>query len=637
MQHTSPPVLLLCVCSLAAAVACALQGSWTRNSNKGGDPYAYSRTWTKEAYGGEYHVARSRVGADAMQEKADEVELGYEKPVGGVTTNFVGNHMTQGAIDLVQAELNRPDPYYEARALGAAAARAPRALPQRVEADAEAGADAATGAVVPREEAVSAPERFSWSDEGANVVVRVPEPRLEAAAALAAAQGGGDGAYARVVRKADFSSRGCHVEWSRGQGAPRGAFSLRDTFGALDASACRVAADEAEGEVVVTLAKLSLADAVAPWAALERTGAARAAAEAARGCGGRPMVDARALRRSLKAARAARDRGGPKGDECVARAMAHAAEIAAGGGAAAAPLPAPGGGFSLDGTGPGDDAGDVPEGATVASAADEADERASLGDYDGAVRCYTWALRLAASDVAGGAALKTPAAPAAAGPTPTPASGAGAGTPIETLKTPEGAFATAPSTPATAFATPATAFKTPATALKTPASGTAALAASVASAANGALEELRASLLERRAAALAQLGAFGAVERDCSAALALCPTFAAALLRRAMAREACERYEAAAADARAALAADPSERRASDITRRCASAAAAERTREARLAARHESLSAEALEEARHTIERLRMDGEKEEVLPAAQEGTDYFNTKPGKRPGSIM
>ena len=31
------------------------------------------------------------------------------------------------------------------------------------------------------------------------------------------------------------------------------------------------------------------------------------------------------------------------------------------------------------------------------------------------------------------------------------------------------------------------------------------------------------------------------------------------------------------------------------------------------------------------------MDGEKEEVLPAAQEGTDYFNTKPGKRPGSIM
>ena len=90
-------------------------GTWTRNSTKGGDPYAYSRVWSKEAYGGEYHVARSMDGADAMVENAKEVELGYEKPVGGLTTNFVGNHMTQGAIDLVQAELNRPDPYYEAR------------------------------------------------------------------------------------------------------------------------------------------------------------------------------------------------------------------------------------------------------------------------------------------------------------------------------------------------------------------------------------------------------------------------------------------------------------------------------------------------------------------------------------------
>lgn len=32
-------------------------------------------------------------------------ELGYEKVEVGPTTNFVGNHMTQAAIDLVQAEL----------------------------------------------------------------------------------------------------------------------------------------------------------------------------------------------------------------------------------------------------------------------------------------------------------------------------------------------------------------------------------------------------------------------------------------------------------------------------------------------------------------------------------------------------
>lgn len=37
-----------------------------------------------------------------------QVELGYERVERGPTTNFVGNHMTQGAIDLVQAELARP-------------------------------------------------------------------------------------------------------------------------------------------------------------------------------------------------------------------------------------------------------------------------------------------------------------------------------------------------------------------------------------------------------------------------------------------------------------------------------------------------------------------------------------------------
>ena len=37
-----------------------------------------------------------------------QAELGFEKADTGPTTNFVGNHMTQGAIDLVQAELEGP-------------------------------------------------------------------------------------------------------------------------------------------------------------------------------------------------------------------------------------------------------------------------------------------------------------------------------------------------------------------------------------------------------------------------------------------------------------------------------------------------------------------------------------------------
>ena len=36
-------------------------------------------------------------------------ELGYERVKVGPTTNFVGNHMTQSAIDLVQAHLQKRD------------------------------------------------------------------------------------------------------------------------------------------------------------------------------------------------------------------------------------------------------------------------------------------------------------------------------------------------------------------------------------------------------------------------------------------------------------------------------------------------------------------------------------------------
>jgi hypothetical protein len=44
-------------------------------------------------------------------------ELGYEQPQTGPTTNFVGNHMTQGAIDLVQLQLTRPNPIHQLKKL----------------------------------------------------------------------------------------------------------------------------------------------------------------------------------------------------------------------------------------------------------------------------------------------------------------------------------------------------------------------------------------------------------------------------------------------------------------------------------------------------------------------------------------
>ena len=72
--------------------------------------------WDKKAHGGKYYIStgEKKKGYDALEQTPDGTiikrEPGYEKPQSAHTTNFVGNHMTQGAIDLVQHELTRVDP-----------------------------------------------------------------------------------------------------------------------------------------------------------------------------------------------------------------------------------------------------------------------------------------------------------------------------------------------------------------------------------------------------------------------------------------------------------------------------------------------------------------------------------------------
>ena len=72
--------------------------------------------WDKKAHGGKYYIStgEKKKGYDALEQTPDGTiikrEPGYEKPQSGHTTNFVGNHMTQGAIELVQHELTRVDP-----------------------------------------------------------------------------------------------------------------------------------------------------------------------------------------------------------------------------------------------------------------------------------------------------------------------------------------------------------------------------------------------------------------------------------------------------------------------------------------------------------------------------------------------
>ena len=84
------------------------------------DAHYHENIWTKDPHGGRYRVSTgpaARKGYDALEETPDgakvSAEVGYEKPQVGPTSNFVGNHMTQGAIDLVQGSLVRKDRDHE--------------------------------------------------------------------------------------------------------------------------------------------------------------------------------------------------------------------------------------------------------------------------------------------------------------------------------------------------------------------------------------------------------------------------------------------------------------------------------------------------------------------------------------------
>ncbi|KAL6780147.1 hypothetical protein ACKKBF_B14255 [Auxenochlorella protothecoides x Auxenochlorella symbiontica] len=74
--------------------------------------HRHRQIWTKDAHGGPYKKVNDGKGYDPLLQTPDgkdkEWALGYERVKVGPTTNFVGNHMTQAAIDLVQAHLQPP-------------------------------------------------------------------------------------------------------------------------------------------------------------------------------------------------------------------------------------------------------------------------------------------------------------------------------------------------------------------------------------------------------------------------------------------------------------------------------------------------------------------------------------------------
>lgn len=129
--------------------------------------HLYSDVWTKDPHGGAYRKVGTRDGYDALLERPDgtmkKVDPGYERPQGGPTTNFVGNHMTQGAIDLVQSELVQRDPVYQMQKIRnyQCTYRPPRLLKKEI------------GDIV-REDKLQVLQSYTWRDEGENIVVTVP-------------------------------------------------------------------------------------------------------------------------------------------------------------------------------------------------------------------------------------------------------------------------------------------------------------------------------------------------------------------------------------------------------------------------------------------------------------------------------
>ena len=135
----------------------------------------YPSVWTKDPHGGEYRVDKgpgSRKGYDALEQQSDgrmiERPLGYEKPQTGPTTNFVGNHMTQGAIDLVQYELTKIDPDQEVNRDRLDQARGVQRKPPELISTAKTN----------QSDKVSRIENFTWWDAGEVVHIQIDRKSL---------------------------------------------------------------------------------------------------------------------------------------------------------------------------------------------------------------------------------------------------------------------------------------------------------------------------------------------------------------------------------------------------------------------------------------------------------------------------
>ncbi|PRW56926.1 HSP20-like chaperone [Chlorella sorokiniana] len=152
------------------------------------DREAHSRkqVWTKDAHGGPYRKASAATvqinqGYDPLIQLPDgrdrPADLGYERVKTGPTSNFVGNHMTQGAIDLVQAQLEQPARATLLLGAGSTEPQLPRLLDSS-----ETDAAAAVAGAAPRPL-----QHYRWLDDGGSVRVEVPVDQAQLGCSAAGA------------------------------------------------------------------------------------------------------------------------------------------------------------------------------------------------------------------------------------------------------------------------------------------------------------------------------------------------------------------------------------------------------------------------------------------------------------------
>eukprot|EP00873_Tetraselmis_striata_P007689 jgi/Tetstr1/427953/TSEL_018027.t1 len=259
------------------------------------EEHHHKEIWTKDPHGGSHRKYGNDLteGYDALEMPngvAVTPDIGYEKPQSGPTTNFVGNHMTQGAIDLVQAQLGKEDDAHLLlrdqeydRLFGK-----PKLLPTSQKPSATGDPAPGNALVVADQRVWANVQTYQWADDGSHITITVPPPVPASAA---------------PTIRLSVESRAVLVEisWALKAHTSDWVFRLRRTYGELRSDGCLAVHDSPRHGVRIRLLK---ADASVAWPQLEAPLEPSATTLAPAGAGVNESERLARLRRAVRQQRA---------------------------------------------------------------------------------------------------------------------------------------------------------------------------------------------------------------------------------------------------------------------------------------------------------------------------------------------